>query len=220
MKLNPKGLIATIIISLAIGSSGTAIIASSENGYVAGYIVLPIMILTGVVSLVLFISGFVSIKEQIGPYLLIASVLIPTFLIGSAVLAKVFQIGAYREEPMISWPAKSANIVIFKTGTTNDQINLFMDDVISNQRADGGSWPLPGIQDMGRLGQKDGHEVLEFSFFGTATDEQKELVYSRVISSPIVTQFLKSVPTKDFINKDVPAVNDNRPTKSVKVAQP
>jgi hypothetical protein len=219
MKLTIKGLIVTTIISIAIGSAGTAVIAGSENGYVAGFIVLPILILTAVLSLILFIIGLVVIKKQIGRYLLLASILIPTFLIGSALLAKEFQIGAYREEPMMSWPAESTNIVIFKTGTANEQINSFIDEVISNQ-GDRGSWPLPGIRDIGRLEQKDGHEVLEFGFFESATDKQKEFVYSRVISSPIVTQLLKNVPTKDFINKDVPAPDDNRPTRSIKVAQP
>jgi hypothetical protein len=49
MSLTVRNLIITIVASTAVGIFGTAIIASSESGYAAGFVVLPILIVEGVI---------------------------------------------------------------------------------------------------------------------------------------------------------------------------
>jgi len=103
------GLASTVVGSAIIGVIPTAIIASSDNGYVAGYIVLPIFLLLAVVCISLLISSVVFIakaKFSIALYLLLSVFLVPTFTIGSALAAKHFEIGAYRVEPMKSFPVE------------------------------------------------------------------------------------------------------------------
>jgi hypothetical protein len=215
-----KKFLITILISLGLGILAIVPIVNSQNGYVAGYLVLPLMLLIGIGCLILFIIGIALLinEKKIGLYFLLAVILLPTGFIGSALIAKRLELGAYREDPMVPLIPELSNIVLLNKGVTNDEINAFWNETLSTQRDDGrGHTSLPGIHGIGRLSAKEDHEVIEFSFFTTATEEQREYVYAKVSSSPIVFKLLKNVPTKDFMpTPEIPS-NDNRPKKEIRI---
>lgn len=154
--------------------------------------------LIGAISLVLILAGIITIKKKVGPFLLLSALLVPTGFIGAALFVKQLEIGAYRESPMVPMISDVSNIVVFTQGVTDDEISGFWDGTLSIDREDGkGHYPLPGIRSIGRLSARDGHEVVEFDFFPTATGEQREYVYTRVRSSPIVFRLFENVPTKE-----------------------
>ena len=214
-----KKLLITIVTSLGFGILAIFPIVNSQNGYVAGYVFLPLMLLISIVCLILFIIGivFLAKENKVGLYFLLAMILLPTGFIGSGLIAKQLELGAYREDPMVPTIPEVSNIVLLNKGVTNDQINEFWDEVLSTKQPDGGHWPLPGVGGIGRLPARDGYEVIEFSIVIGATDEQRQFVYSRVQSSPIVFKLLENVPTKDYMpTPDLPS-NDNRPKKEVRI---
>ncbi len=125
--------------------------------------------------------------------------LILASFISSSLIAKYFEIGAYREEKMIPFNEGFNDIVVFKEGATKDQIEDFWHKTISIERADGrGSWPLPGVRDIGRYQSRNGHEIIVFSFFPSATEEQKQFVFTKVKSSPVVHQLLENQSMKEW----------------------
>jgi len=103
------GLAITAILSAVAGSIPTAILASTENGYVAGFVVLPLLLLLGIVRILLFICAILFIAKEkfaLGLYFLLSVPLIPAFWLGSAIVAKHFEIGAYRVEPMVPFEVR------------------------------------------------------------------------------------------------------------------
>jgi hypothetical protein len=97
------GFATTVILSAVAGSIPTAILASADNGYVAGYAVLPLLFLLSFLCIFLFLLAIVFIAKEkfaVGLYLILSVLLVPTFWVGSATFAKYFEIGAYRVEPM------------------------------------------------------------------------------------------------------------------------
>ena len=84
---------------------------------------------------------------------------------------------------------------------------------MSIERADGrGHDHLPGVRDMGRNQSRNGHEVIDFGFFPNATEDQKQLVYAKVKSSPIVYQLLENQSMKEWnanFEKTSPLSNSN-----------
>ena len=97
------GFATTMALSALVGAVPTAILASADNGYVAGYAILPLLFLISIVCTLLFICAVVFIAKEkfaIALYFLLSVFLIPAFWGGSATVAKYFEIGAYRVEPM------------------------------------------------------------------------------------------------------------------------
>jgi hypothetical protein len=195
-----RNLIITFLISVGGGCGATILIASSENGYVAGFILLPLFLFIGVASLILFIVGLIclGVKSKSAPWLLLSAILLPASFISSAMIAKYFEIGAYHQEPMIPMSDEVNNVVVFKEGTTNDQINDFWEKTMSLERADGRGYDhLPGVRVMGQDKPRNGRETMIFDFFPSATEEQQQFVFSRVKSSPIVYQLLENESLKE-----------------------
>ena len=218
MKPVYKYLAITTLISVALGCGAIWMVVDSQNGYVAGFVYFPLLILIGASSFILILVGLITITKKVGPFLLLAALLLPGSFFGSALVTKHFEWGAYREDPMVPLVPEVSNIVLFKQGVTNDEINGFWDDTISTKREDGrGNDLLPGIGGVGRLSARDGHEVVEFNFFQSATNEQREYVFSRVRSSLVVFTLLENVPTKPYMPSDDLPSNDNRPKKEMKL---
>lgn len=195
MKAVYRNFIITFLISAIVGCSATLLIAGSENGYAAGFIVLPLLFLFGVVSLILLITGFIclGLEKKIAPWLLLSAVLLPAGFISSAISAKYFEIGAYRQEPMVSFSDEADNVVLFKTGTTNEQIENFWDNTLSFERADGqGREHLSGVRTMTRIQPQNGREGIAFGFFPNATKEQKQIVFTKIKSSSVVDQLIEN----------------------------
>lgn len=107
--LTVKGFAITVILSAVAGSIPTAILASADNGYVAGYFILPLLFLLAIVCVLLFISAILFIAKEkfaIGLYFLLSILLVPAFWGVSATVAKHFEIGAYRIEPMVPFEVR------------------------------------------------------------------------------------------------------------------
>jgi hypothetical protein len=214
-----KKIFLTFLISFGIGGGAILLVASSSNGYVAGFVILPLFFLIAVASLFLFIVGFIllSSEEKSAPWVLLSAVLIPSCFIFSGLTAKYFEIGAYREEPMIPISNEVSNIVLFKEGTTNDQINDFWNKTMSIEREDGrGHDHLPGVRDMGSNQSRNGYKTIDFGFFPNATEEQKQFVFAKVKSSPIVYQLLENQSMKEWNSNSEnssPSSNSNSPLK-------
>ncbi len=129
----------TFAASAGTGVLATAVIASGDNGYSASFIVLPILVLELLVCLILFVVGIVYIAQDklVGFYLLLAVLLLPSTTIGSALLAKKLEIGAYRVEPMRPIIPPIANKIVFKKGVRDNEVQGFWHDVLSHPREDG-----------------------------------------------------------------------------------
>ena len=168
MKAIYKNFIITFLISVAIGCGATSLVVNSDNGYVAGFVFLPLLFLIGVASFVLFIAGCIGVGFNIksAPWLLLAAVLLPVSFFSSAGIAKYLELGAYYQEPMISWSDEAKNIVLFNKGTSDDQIEDFWNKTLSLKSPDGkGYESLPGIRIVMRVQPQDGHEAVSFGFF-------------------------------------------------------
>src|SRR5690242_15231875 len=112
MKPVYKNLLLTALGSLGLGALAIVPVVDSDNGYVAGFVFLPLLLLIGIVVFVLFIAGLITITKPAGPFLLLSAVLLPTGFFGGAFVAKTLELGAYREEPMIHFPPPIANKVL------------------------------------------------------------------------------------------------------------
>jgi hypothetical protein len=184
--------ILTAFIAITLGAGAIWIVADSENGYVGGMMALVLLVAIVFVSAVLLISGLFTIKTVGGRCLVLAAALLPVSFVGFGIVAKQLQLGAYRDEPMVSTIPERLDKVLFKTGVTEEQIDGFMTGTLGTERSDGrGHEHLPGLRETVRLSAVDGHEVVGFGFFNNATDEQREQVYSRIRSSPIVFQLIE-----------------------------
>lgn len=183
----------------------TGVIASSSNGYAAGFVAMPIMLLEVLICGVLAVTGFILLAKDklFGLYLLLAVVLIPGATVGSALLAKHFEIGAYRVEPIQPIIPPVANKIVFRKGVSSDEVQAFWRDVLSTPHSGGGSMSLPGVQSMSTALPEDGHEILLFSFFETATKDQKAVVRDRILTSSKVLQ-LKEDTAIDQTDLELP----------------
>lgn len=222
MKPVYRNLLITTVISLAIGILGMVPVVRSDNGYVAGYVFFPLLLLLAGACIVLFIIGIILLagEKKGGLYFLLAMLLLPVGFFGSAFIAKHFEMGAYREDPMVPLTPEVSNIVIFVDNLTNDQMNSFWDETLATEREDKrGHTSLPGISGVTRLPAKDGREVVEFSFFANATQEQKDFVYSKVKESPLVFKLLENISTKDYMILENTPSNNNLPKKEFKVTR-
>lgn len=215
MKTVYKKIFLIFLLSFVIGSGAISLVVRSDNGYVAGFVFLPILFFISLLSLILFIVGFILLvlKEKSAPWILLSAVLIPSFFISSGLIAKHFEIGAYREEPMVSIPEEISSIIVFKKGVTNDQVNDFWNTILSTEGSDKrGFETIPGVRTISSLQTKNGNEAIAFSFFPNATEEQKQFVFTKVKSSPIVYQLLENQSMQEWnanSEKTTPSSNSN-----------
>jgi Zn-dependent membrane protease YugP len=115
MNVNYKLLSISSFCAVAIGCAISTVIINSENGYVGSIIVFPLLLLVSFVGFILFIIGFIVLsfdKKSLGVCLLFSAFLLPASFIASCLIAKYFEIGAYRQQPMISFPVAVSMIVL------------------------------------------------------------------------------------------------------------
>ncbi|MGI8544995.1 MAG: hypothetical protein ACR2MD_16165 [Aridibacter sp.] len=136
MSTNYRNFTITFLITVGIGCGATLIVASSENGYIAGFVFLPLFFLIIFATLILFIIGLFCLgyKNKSAPWILLSAILLPVSFVSSAMIAKYFEIGAYYQEPMVSWSDEANNVVVFKEGTTNDQIRFLGENNVNRAR--------------------------------------------------------------------------------------
>lgn len=212
-------LVAGAVIAVSLGCYAASEVITSQNGYVAGFIFVPLIILIGIAALLLLLAGAIicAVRGRSGIPLVISAFLLPGSFFIILMLASHYQWGAYREDPMVPLIPEVSNIVLFKKGTTEEQISSFWNETLATRREDGrGHTNIPGVHGVGRMFPRDGHEVVEFSFHASATDEQKKYAYDRVRSLPIVFELRENVPTKNYLPSEVLKSEspDNRPTKT------
>jgi len=196
MRSKSRGILTACVLSIAGGIFVTAIIASSDNGYAAGYVVLPLLILEILLCLILFLVGVVlTIQNRpIGLYLLLSVLLLPLATVGSATLAKQLELGAYRVEPMSSVIPPVANKIVFQREVSSEEVQAFWHEVLSQPSSSGsGEDHIPGIQTVSLGSEQNGSRTIVFSFFAEATEEQKSMVRQRIGRSPKVYQLLERI---------------------------
>lgn len=184
-------------------------IVTSQNGYVAGLVFLPLFFLLAITCLVLFIIGFAFLfrENTVGLYFLFAMLALPAGFFGSAVTSKQLEIGAYREEPMSPIAAPVGNKVLFKTEATHDEIERFWNEIIGYPTDDkGGTWSRPGVGGGFRPGPEGEHEVIVFSFAPDATEEEKNDIRERIRNYSPVHEYLENVDTSPVPNQPSPTV--------------
>ena len=147
MKPTYKRLSVAALVSLGLGVLAIVPVVNSDNGYMAGYVFFPLLVLVSLVALGLFVVGLITIKAKSGPMLLLAGVLLPVGFFGAALVSKQLELGAYREDPMVPIIPEASNVVLFKNGTTEEQISAFWDETLATEREDKrGFAHLPGLQ--------------------------------------------------------------------------
>jgi hypothetical protein len=78
---------------------------------------LPLFLLVCFVGIVLFIISILVFsfeKDSLGMCFLFAAFLLPLGFLGSCLVAKYFELGAYRQDPMIPFSI-SANVIVLKS---------------------------------------------------------------------------------------------------------
>lgn len=224
MKAVYKKILLTFLISFGIGGGAILLVVRSDNGYTAGFVFLPLFFSIALLSLILFVVGFILLgsKEKFAPWVLLSAVLIPACFLSSSLAAKYFEIGAYREEPMVSLIDEVSNIVVFKEGTTNDEIKDFWNHTLSVERADGRGYELLyGIRTMTKIQSRNENAAMTFGFFPNATEEQKQIVFAKVKSSPVVYQLLENQSMEEWnanSENSLPSSNSN-PTMRIDVSE-
>ena len=106
MDVNYKLLGVSAFCASAIGFAASTLIINSENGYIGSMVFFPIFLLVSFAGFILFIISLISFtlnKMNLGICLLSSAFLLPVSFISSCLIAKYFEIGAYRQEPMISF---------------------------------------------------------------------------------------------------------------------
>ena len=158
-----KRLLITGVASLALGALGIIPVVNSENGYVAGYVYFPLILLIGFGCFVMVLAGLITMTRTEGPYLLLAAILLPVGFFGAALVSKSLELGGYREEPMRPITPPIANKVLFKSGASNEEIERFWTHVIGYPTDDrGGHWSRPGVGGAFRPGPKTLTKLLFF----------------------------------------------------------
>ncbi len=188
---------ATSIVSLGLGVLAIVPVVRSSNGYVAGFVFLPMLVLVAVVALVLAIAGIalLSLRKSKGPFFILAALLIPTGFFGGATVSKHLELGAYYQEPMSPIVPDVANKVVFKREATHAEVQDFWRTVLSEPHGVSGSMTRPGVGGVSSNIPENGHEVVTFVFFNNATDEQKADIRRRIMAYPPVYQYLENVDT-------------------------
>jgi hypothetical protein len=211
MKTIHKRLLATTILALGVGALAIVPVVNSDNGYVAGYVFFPLFCLICITAFILFFAGLVTITKAPGPYLLLASILLPVGFVGAAFVSKSLVLGAYKEDPMVSFPPPIANKVEFKLDATDEQIEKFWTQIIGYSETLGGMSFRPGVVSAAR----SGHRTITFAFRDNATDEQKNDMRERINNYPPVQRFLESVDTRptETPEADIDNANTKKPVK-------
>lgn len=114
--MNYKTLGISTLLSIISGLAISLLVIGSENGYVGSMVFGLLFFLILFVVLVLLVSSLFCLsfnKDILGLCLLISALLLPSSFLLSCLIAKYFEIGAYRQEPMIPFPV-ATNIALTK----------------------------------------------------------------------------------------------------------
>lgn len=217
MKQVLKYLLPTAPLSVGIGVLAILPVVQSDNGYVAGYVFFPVVLLILLVSIILGIAGLVTLAvwNRAAPFLITAALLIPTGFFGAAFVAKKFEVGAYREQPMSSIVPSIANKVIFEKDATDNDVQKFWREVLSDPVGESGSDTRPGIQSIVRTSPENGREIVVFEFFPNATESERADVRSRIKAFAPVHSYMENVDTTPLATPITPLSDNSAPLKRI-----
>lgn len=189
-------LAAASLLSIALGLTAARMVANEPNGYVAGYTWFAFLLLCGFLVLCLLITSLILLlvkRVQFSLLLILCSALLAgSYLISFAVMQE-FGWTNFHEEMVSLDPDVADLIILFKQGAGHDEIENFWQETLSTRQGTG-SWPRPGIRDIGRIPSIHGHEAVEVNFFPSTTESEREDIKSRVKSSPVVYKMFEDVP--------------------------
>jgi len=192
------------LASVGLGFTGAKILANETIGYVAGYTWFGLMVIGVPLVLSLFVIGailnFFSRTRWFVALAIMASLLIAPSAFTSFKILDAFGQVRYKHEQMISiGPEVQASLVIyFKHGTTHYQIEDFWQNVLSYPDPRGrGHAHREGIRGISREDAVEGHEGVAITFFGTATEAEREQLKRAIGDSPIVYKVLENVAPAD-----------------------
>ena len=188
------------LIAALSGSLAIVIVIREPNGYTGSMVFGILLLLIGAITAFLILFGlFVLATEpnkKIAASFFLAAILLPIGYFSGAMVAQTFQLGAYREEPMISLIPDIGNKVIFKKSVSEEEISRFWNETISTERSDHrGFTMLPGIRGVARVMPENDHEILVLSCFPDATEEQTSYIREKIKASPVVEQYLENIDT-------------------------
>lgn len=188
------------LIAALCGALAVIFVVHEPNGYTGSMTFLLLLILIGAISILLILFGLFALAakpdKKIAASIFLAAFMLPIGYFAGAAIAKSLQLGAYREEPMISLIPDIGNKVIFKKDVSEETISKFWDETIAVKRPDGrGREHLPGIKVIARVGPEGGHEMLMISYFPDVTEEQISYIREKIKASPVVEEYLENVDT-------------------------
>lgn len=100
-----------------------------------------------------------------------------------------------KERPFVDF-SKPSLVVLFKAGTTQHQINEFLDKYLFVKTSPTEDWPRPGVRSV-VVTMVQGHDGYAVGFWETATVEQRRAIIEGLRSSPIVfAVFENTAPSK------------------------
>lgn len=215
-----KLILFTAIASIALGLSAVAIVVNEPNGYIAGFTFFFLFLLITLGSGALIIGGIVTAiinqTRRFAPLLVLAAVLLPSSFFVGASVAKQFELGAYRQEPMVTFPPSVANKVLFKKEATHDEIEKFWSHVIGYPTGGSSHWTRPGVAGGARTPAENGHDVVIFSFRPDATGDQKADIRARIKAYSPIYQFLENIDTNPKETPPPVENQDSPPKKEVR----
>jgi hypothetical protein len=97
-------------------------------------------------------------------------------------------------------------VVYFKVGVTDEQVNSFMDNILSEPRSDGrGEDFKQGIGEYIGLspGQAHGHQGFAITFYKNTSPEQRSRIIESIKSNPLVYKVFENVAPNDIKESDL-----------------
>lgn len=99
-------------------------------------------------------------------------------------------------------PDMTTDLVVYlNADVTNDEINSFWENIIADTD-EKGSHLLPGIGFAGRTRSVQDHPAIAIRFFPDITESERDLIMSRINSSPLVFKVLENVAPSEVESLD------------------
>ena len=185
-----------VAVLALLGGALYALYHTRSPGYGVPYAVITaffIGALAVVAGLVLLIFRA---TRRAGTYgILFALIFVPSFV---ATLTVAKRLGAW-DEPMVQIGTdRRANLVVlFRPGTTDEQIASFVNNVIG-VRTSRGIDLLPGVQSLLKITVRD-HAGYAIGFHRDVTAEEKASIRKRLDASPIVLRVYENVEPTSIV---------------------
>lgn len=96
-------------------------------------------------------------------------------------------------------PDRESDIVFyFNRGTTNEQINDFLDNQLSDPQPSGGHWPKPGVEVTFMVRAQD-FEGYAITLRPDATDEERGNILGVLNKSPLIYKVFENITPNNII---------------------